>query len=53
MAPYTYSYLLWAALVGLVVFGERPDVWAILGAAVIVTSGIYVWRRERAVGLGA
>jgi drug/metabolite transporter (DMT)-like permease len=53
VAPYTYSYLLWAALVGLVVFGERPDTWAALGAAVIVTSGIYVWRRERAAGQGA
>ena len=52
VAPYTYSYLLWAALVGLIVFGERPDVWAALGAAVIVMSGIYVWRRERAAGQG-
>lgn len=50
VAPYTYSYLLWAALVGLALFGERPDIWAALGAAVIVTSGIYVWRRERAAG---
>lgn len=47
VAPYTYSYLLWTALVGLTVFGERPDAWAVLGAGVIVASGIYVWRRER------
>ncbi|MEQ8805415.1 MAG: DMT family transporter [Rhodospirillales bacterium] len=52
VSPYTYSYLLWTALVGLVVFGERPDVWAVLGAVVIVGSGIYVWRRERAAGQG-
>lgn len=49
VAPYTYSYLVWTALVGLIIFAEQPDVWAVLGAAVIVISGIYVWRRERAV----
>ncbi len=48
VAPYTYSYLIWTALAGWVMFNERPDFWAILGAAVIVASGIYVWRRERA-----
>jgi len=52
VSPYTYSYLLWTALIGFLVFGERPDVWAAFGAVVIVASGIYVWRRERAAGQG-
>lgn len=49
VAPYTYSYLIWTALAGWLMFHERPDFWAVLGAAVIVASGIYVWRRERQV----
>ncbi|MGE5147888.1 MAG: DMT family transporter [Candidatus Eiseniibacteriota bacterium] len=47
LAPFTYSHLLWATLLGLVVFGEFPDAFTILGAAIIVASGIYIWHRER------
>jgi drug/metabolite transporter (DMT)-like permease len=47
IAPFTYAGLLWATLWGLVVFGDAPDLWTIAGAALIVGSGLYVWRRER------
>jgi drug/metabolite transporter (DMT)-like permease len=47
LSPFTYSHLLWATLLGLVVFGEFPDHWTIVGAAIIVGSGIYIWHRER------
>ena len=45
MAPFYYATLLWAALIGVVVFGEVPGWPLILGASLIVGSGIYVsWR---------
>ncbi|MDA7439832.1 DMT family transporter [Planktomarina temperata] len=47
IAPYGYAGLLFAVIFGLVLFGETPDGFTLLGAVVIVTSGIYVWYRER------
>lgn len=45
--PYSYTLLVWAALLGIAVFGDIPDGWTLLGAAIVVASGIYSWRRER------
>lgn len=47
LAPVTYFGLVMAALWGFVFFDELPDLWTILGASVIVGSGLYVWRREQ------
>lgn len=47
LAPLNYSQLLWAGLVGAIVFSEFPDRWTWVGAGVIVISGLYVWHRER------
>lgn len=46
VAPFTYSNLIWAAGYGILVFGEWPDQWTLVGAAVIVSSGIYIYHRE-------
>ncbi|SEQ65426.1 DMT family transporter [Thalassovita taeanensis] len=46
LAPYAYVGLIFATLWGIVFFDEFPDQWTILGALVIVISGIYVWHRE-------
>jgi drug/metabolite transporter (DMT)-like permease len=32
---------------GFIVFGDLPDVWTLVGASVIVASGIYLLHRER------
>lgn len=40
LAPYAYSQLIWAALFGLLIFGNVPDLWTLLGAVVIVLSGL-------------
>ena len=45
--PYNYLLLPWAIFLGLVVFGQGIDLLALLGALVIVGSGIMVWMRER------
>ena len=50
IAPFRYTALLWAILLGLVVFGDIPDLPMIVGASIIVGSGLYALYRERVVG---
>jgi len=47
VAPMRYTALLWAALLGFVVFGEVPSLWLWAGAAIIVGSSLYMLRGER------
>lgn len=49
VAPYNYTTIVWATVFGFVVFGDRPDPWTLIGAAVIVGSGLYIYYRERIV----
>jgi drug/metabolite transporter (DMT)-like permease len=48
VAPMTYGQLLMATALGATFFGDWPDVTAILGAAVIVGAGLFLWWRGRA-----
>jgi drug/metabolite transporter (DMT)-like permease len=48
LAPFTYSQMILAVIIGLVIFGDVPDLPTLFGAAVIAGSGIYVFRREAA-----
>ena len=48
LAPFTYSQLVWVSILGFVMFAELPDQWTVLGAAVIISSGLYIAHRERA-----
>jgi drug/metabolite transporter (DMT)-like permease len=47
LAPFSYVQLVWASLLGFLVFGEVPDAWTVTGAIVIVASGLYTAHRER------
>lgn len=47
LAPFFYVQLLWATLLGFLVFGESPDRWTILGGAVVMASGLYLVFHER------
>jgi drug/metabolite transporter (DMT)-like permease len=47
IAPLSYVGLIFAAGYGVALFGDVPDPFTILGASVIVASGVYVWRRTR------
>ncbi|WP_242500648.1 DMT family transporter [Tropicimonas sp. IMCC6043] len=47
IAPFRYTSLLWALLLGFVVFGEWPDPVTLAGAALVVATGIFTFRRER------
>jgi drug/metabolite transporter (DMT)-like permease len=46
VVPFSYSSLLWAILLGFFVFGALPDRWTLVGAALIVASGLYIFYRE-------
>jgi drug/metabolite transporter (DMT)-like permease len=46
VAPFDYTALIWASLLGWMVWGELPDSWTYGGAAVIIASGIYIIFRE-------
>ena len=52
LAPFNYTALLWAILFGFVLFDELPDPITVVGAAIIVGAGLYVWHRERVRTLG-
>jgi drug/metabolite transporter (DMT)-like permease len=45
--PYGYTLLVWAALLGWLVFGDVPGVWTILGACIVALSGLYAWSLDR------
>ena len=47
VAPFRYSALLWAMLLGYLVFGDVPDAMMVTGASIIVLSGLYAFHRER------
>jgi drug/metabolite transporter (DMT)-like permease len=47
VAPFRYSALLWAMLLGYLVFGDVPDAMMVTGASIIVASGLYAFYRER------
>ncbi|MCL6609604.1 MAG: DMT family transporter [Geminicoccaceae bacterium] len=47
VAPFQYSQMLWAVLLGLLVFGDRPTPLLFVGMALVVASGLYILWRER------
>ncbi len=49
VTPFRYARLLFAMVVGITIFGERPDLLTYVGATIIVASGIYTIWRERKV----
>ncbi len=52
VAPFRYSRLLFALVLGITVFGERPDLMTLVGAAVIVASGLVLLQRSARKGKG-
>lgn len=47
LAPFSYVQLAWSVGLGYLLWGTLPDRWTWVGAAVIVSSGIYTVHRER------
>ena len=49
LMPYTYSFMIYIAAFSWIVFAHVPDTWVVLGALVIVVSGLIIWKREQRV----
>ncbi|KIN64854.1 putative transporter, RhaT family, DMT superfamily [Sulfitobacter noctilucicola] len=48
VTPFRYSRLVFALVIGVTIFDESPDALTLIGAFIIVASGIYtVWRERR------
>lgn len=47
ISPFLYAQLPAVTVFGYFVFGDLPDVWTLMGSAVIIGSGLYLLRRER------
>ncbi|MGJ3259312.1 MAG: DMT family transporter [Rhodospirillales bacterium] len=47
VAPYSYTNLIWASLIGFVLFGTLPDMWTYVGAGIIIAAGLYILHREQ------
>jgi drug/metabolite transporter (DMT)-like permease len=47
VSPFRYTVLIWALILGAVVFGEIPDALTLLGGALVVATGLYTFQRER------
>ena len=51
IAPFDYSSMLWALLLGYWFFGEAPGALVLIGAAIVVAAGLFVIWRERQLGV--
>jgi drug/metabolite transporter (DMT)-like permease len=49
--PAIFTRMIWAALIGFVLFAEFPDLWTWIGGAVIVVGTTYIARREAVRGV--
>ena len=47
VSPFRYTVLIWAIILGVVLFGEIPDGWTLFGSFIVVGMGIYTFYRER------
>jgi drug/metabolite transporter (DMT)-like permease len=50
VVPYQYSMIIWAVMFGYAVFGDVPSLATIVGAAIIIGAGFYIFLRERDLG---
>jgi drug/metabolite transporter (DMT)-like permease len=48
LAPFIYTGIILAIVLGFVVFGNVPTGWTLAGAAIVIGSGLYILHRERA-----
>ena len=46
LAPFKYTLLIWSIVAGFLVWGHMPTLLMLAGAAIVIASGLYVWRYE-------
>ncbi|WP_051094138.1 DMT family transporter [Kaistia granuli] len=50
VVPYQYTMLIWAVVFGYFVFGDEPKISMLIGAAIIIAAGFYIFWREQRTG---
>ena len=50
LAPFSFVTIIWTTCSGYLVFGDLPDAATIIGAAIIIASGVFVFYRESIAG---
>jgi len=45
--PFTYLALIWSVILGWLIFEDLPNSYTLIGAAIVVSSGLFVFHRER------
>ena len=53
VVPYQYTMIVWAVIFGYLFFGDVPTLQTLVGAAIIVGAGLFIFFREQKVGLPA
>jgi drug/metabolite transporter (DMT)-like permease len=46
VAPFEYLRLPFAVFMGWLVFGQMPEIWTYVGAAIVIGSALYIAQRE-------
>ena len=46
LSPFLYTQIIWATLLGSLIFDQFPDVPTLIGASIVIGSGLYIWQRE-------
>ena len=49
VAPFQYTMIVWGIALGYLVFGDIPDVPTLVGAAIIIAAGLFIFWREQMV----
>ena len=50
VVPFQYTFIVWVILLGYLVFADVPRMTTLIGAAIIVGAGLYIFARERQLG---
>ena len=50
LSPFVYTQLIWVTILGYLVFDHVPTAWTMGGAAMVISSGLYLLYRERKLG---
>src|SRR6266566_574500 len=47
VVPYQYTIIVWAIVLGYILFGDLPDAFTLSGAVIIIAAGLYIFWREQ------
>jgi drug/metabolite transporter (DMT)-like permease len=47
LAPFGYLHIIYMTAASWLIFNQPPDVWILVGAPIVIGSGLYIWLRER------